>query len=123
MYILLAEDHRDLRTLYTFVLNDAGHEVTAVEDGEKALAEIREHRPDVVVTDIQMPNMDGFELIKHIREEEDIADLPVIVMTAFGKEHEALASAFGANKTLEKPVDNALLCRAINQAFSGIKSH
>jgi CheY-like chemotaxis protein len=117
-YILLAEDNEDLRSLFLYLLNNEGYEVKAVEDGEAALDALTERKPDAVVTDINMPNMDGLELIKWIRGQEDMKGMPVIAMTAYGQNMLVRAKNAGATRAIAKPTDNQL-CYELNSLLSG----
>lgn len=116
--ILLAEDNPDLRKLYSYLLRADGFEVTAVEDGEEALDQLSRKTPDAVVTDLNMPNMDGLELIQWIRSQEDIAGLPVIAMTAYTENMMERARDAGATKVIEKS-SNDEFCAEINQVLLG----
>jgi len=68
MKILLADDDRSLRRVLQFKLRKNGHEVTAVEDGDRALDQLREDRWDLLLSDIKMPNVDGIELLEHAKQ-------------------------------------------------------
>ncbi|HZS05004.1 MAG TPA: response regulator [Blastocatellia bacterium] len=103
--VLLVEDNADLRQLYTFFLAGRGFEVRLAEDGEEALAEIQKQRPDVLLTDIAMPQMDGVELIQRLRSDEEFASLPVVAMTAYGEGRLTEAWAAGADETIAKPME------------------
>jgi CheY-like chemotaxis protein len=116
--ILLAEDNADLRNLYSYLLRADGFEVTAVGDGEEALDELSRKKPDAVVTDLNMPHMDGLELIQWIRNQKDMVGLPVIAMTAYTDSMMSRAEVAGATKVIPKPNDN-LLCSEINQVLEG----
>ncbi len=116
--ILLAEDNADLRNLYSYLLRADGFEVTAVEDGEEALDELSKKKPDAVVTDLNMPHMDGLELIQWIRSQENMAGLPVIAMTAYTDSMMLRAEVLGATKVIPKPTDD-LLCSEINHILEG----
>ena len=83
--ILLADDELHIRRAAEFKLKRE-YEVLCAEDGQEAWEMILEDRPDVLVTDLQMPRMTGIELIEHIRANEATADLPVILLTAKGFE-------------------------------------
>lgn len=107
-YILLVEDNPDLRELFNLFLLQDGFEVSAVEDGEAALDALAKRKPDAVVTDLMMPNMDGLELIKWIRSQENMAGLPVIAMTAYGETMWSRAEKAGATKILPKPLDSTM---------------
>jgi CheY-like chemotaxis protein len=103
--VLIAEDNYDLRLLYTFMLSGAGFEVSTADDGREALASLREARPDVLITDIQMPVMDGLELIRRVRDETELSDLPVLAISAMGDDYLQQALVAGATETINKPVE------------------
>jgi len=103
--VLLVEDNADLRQLYTFFLAGRGFEVRQAEDGQEALAEIQKQRPDVLLTDIAMPQMNGVELIQRLRSDAEFADLPVVAMTAYGEGGLTEAWAAGADETIAKPME------------------
>ena len=111
--ILLAEDNEGLRNLYAHILRNDGFEVMAVEDGEAALDALSRKKPDVVVTDLNMPHMDGLELIEWIRHQDSLATLPVIAMTAYTEGLMLRAKMAGATKVIPKPFDRQL-CFEIN---------
>jgi two-component system, chemotaxis family, chemotaxis protein CheY len=120
--ILLAEDHSDLRQLYTFMLTNDGFEVTAVKDGEEALAALLLQAPDVIVTDIEMPKMDGVELIKQVRSKPEFADLPVIAISAFGNGYLSRAAEAGATETLAKPVEHHELRSTVKRVLQELRA-
>jgi two-component system chemotaxis response regulator CheY len=102
--VLIVEDDAATRKLYKFLLSNGGYVVLEAEDGQAALDLLRDNRCDLVITDMNMPRMDGLELIAHIRD--TYADLYVILITAFGTpdiKKSALRS--GANDYLPKPFD------------------
>lgn len=80
--ILLVEDDEITRTIFSRHLTRLGHEVTAVSDGLEALDILGRKRPDLIVTDLNMPVMDGFEMIQTIRFKEEYYDIPIIAMTS-----------------------------------------
>lgn len=80
--ILVAEDSITSRMLLKHILESAGHEVTTTVDGVEALAELRTNDFDLVVSDIEMPRMNGFDLITHIRGDRKLANKPVVLVTA-----------------------------------------
>ncbi|MGC2618854.1 MAG: ATP-binding protein [Acidobacteriaceae bacterium] len=101
--VLLADDNRDMRE-YVQRLLGRQFRVTAVADGEAALASAIENPPDLVLTDIMMPRMDGFELLRALRAEEKTATIPVILLSArAGDEAEAGGLEAGADDYLVKP--------------------
>jgi len=112
--VLVADDHESTLTLYTDMLRIQGYQVSTARTGEQVLAQVREIRPDVVVLDIQMPGMDGITVIHHIRDDQKIADIAIIVLTALvmpGDRERCLEA--GANVYLAKPVSLRVLLATI----------
>ena len=102
--ILVVDDEVNARNALLELLRDEGYAVETAADGFKALGKMEEFAPDLVVTDLKMPGMDGIQLLGKIRESD--ADLPVIVMTAFGEVETAVgAMRAGARDYLSKPVN------------------
>lgn len=81
--ILIVEDNEANLELLSYLLSASGHAVLKAENGEQALARLRQELPDLVISDLQMPVMDGFELLRRIREDARLDALPVIAVTAF----------------------------------------
>ncbi|MGB9913626.1 MAG: response regulator, partial [Candidatus Kapaibacteriota bacterium] len=102
--ILVAEDSETIRRFIAMALKLAGFEVITAVDGMEALEKLPFHKVDLIVTDLNMPNLDGFELIKTVRENPDLKDLPIIILSSLGKE-EDIKRGFevGANSYLIKP--------------------
>ncbi len=101
--ILLADDNADMRN-YIARLLSARHDCLAVADGQAALEAARRERPDLVLTDIMMPRLDGFGLIKALREDAQLRDLPIIVISArAGEESSVEGLTAGADDYLAKP--------------------
>lgn len=100
--IVVADDNADMRDYLCRLLD--GHDCEPVADGEAALAAIRRRRPDLLVTDIMMPRLDGFGLIRAIRADADLRDLPIVVLSArAGEEASVEGIAAGADDYLVKP--------------------
>jgi DNA-binding response OmpR family regulator len=116
--ILLAEDDDDLRALYGYMLAAAGYKVNAVRNGLEALAEMQVNLPDVVVTDIAMPVLSGFDLIVAVRSNVELADLPVVAITSFGEDICELARAAGATDAIDKPTELESMREVIDAAVS-----
>lgn len=81
--ILVADDSEDMRALLTEVLESQGYEVVAVGSGGSALSEMTSRRPDLVITDLLMPGMTGFSLRSQMLSRPELADIPVIVLSAY----------------------------------------
>lgn len=103
--ILIAEDSRPLANVMRFNLERAGFDVTVARDGAEAAQRIDEHRFDLVLTDLQMPNMDGEQLCRHIRSNPDRSDLPIVVCSAKGLEVDStrFVMEYGISHMLYKP--------------------
>jgi two-component system NtrC family response regulator len=115
MKILLADDDRSLRRVLQFKLKKYGHDVTAVEDGARALDQLREDRWDLLLSDIKMPNVDGIELLEHVKQLQP--DLKVILITAHATISQAVqAVKLGAFDYITKPFEDDELFAAIDKA-------
>jgi len=82
--ILIADDEAHILHIVSLKLRNAGYEVSTAEDGEQALAMVRELRPDLLITDFQMPYLSGLELCVELRRDPETADLPAMLLTARG---------------------------------------
>jgi PAS domain S-box-containing protein len=103
--VLLAEDNEATITMVADYLGERGYQVVVARNGAEATARVHEVRPEIVLMDIQMPGMDGLEAIRRIRATTDLADLPIIALTALAMpgDRERCLTA-GANAYLSKPV-------------------
>lgn len=101
--VLLVEDHADTRQMYAEFLG-IEFEVLAAADGMEALRMMRAHAPDLIVTDLSLPGMDGFELITRVRGDAKLHSIPIICLSGYGgTEHEERARAAGCDRILLKP--------------------
>ena len=100
-----------MRKLIVRVLEKAGHyDVTEASNGRNALKEIEADKPDLVILDLMMPIMDGFEVLKKIRSDEQTSDMPIIILTALNDKVNHLKSLErGGDDFLTKPFDNNIL--------------
>jgi PAS domain S-box-containing protein len=102
--VLIADDNVDMRTYLQKLLQSAGFQVEAVGDGEQALGRARERKPDLVLSDVMMPKMDGFALLAALRRHSELRDVPVLLLSArAGEEAKVEGFAAGANDYLVKP--------------------
>ncbi len=81
-HILIVEDEESLLKLETILLASKGYKVTGVKDGLAALSEIEQNKPDLVLLDIMMPGIDGFEVCRRIKENPETRGIPVVMLTA-----------------------------------------
>ncbi|GBD97800.1 MAG TPA: response regulator [Nitrospirae bacterium] len=102
--ILIVDDSASMRQLVTFALKDAGYDVIAAVDGKDAIVKLSGTKADMVVTDLNMPNMDGIELIKQIRSTAAFKFIPVVMLTTESQEsRKQEGKQAGASGWLVKP--------------------
>ena len=102
--ILVAEDERDIRDLISFTLQFAGHDVVAAANGEEAFTKTRSELPDLVIMDVRMPKMTGYEACKLIKADEATQRIPVVFLSAKGQEAEINTGIIsGADEYILKP--------------------
>lgn len=108
--ILVSEDNPDLRKILMMRLEVNGYDVIEAVDGEQALSKVRSERPDLILLDLMMPKLTGFEVVRMLRFEEEFENLPVIVLSALDqqKEREKAIEA-GADAYFIKPFELDLL--------------
>lgn len=114
--ILVVDDDKLIRWSVSVVLGHAGYRVQEAATGKEGLAAVLEHRPDLVLLDIALPDMDGFTVLEAIRQTRP--DLPVLMMTADATTETARqATRLGACGQLDKPFVPALLQAAVSEAL------
>jgi CheY-like chemotaxis protein len=102
--ILIAEDERDIRDLVAFTLRFAGYEVFAASNGEEAVAMAPNVSPDLILMDVRMPRMTGYEACRLIKLNPDLKDIPIVFLSAKGQEAEIQQGLdAGAEEYLLKP--------------------
>lgn len=120
--VLLADDSVTIQKVVEIVLKEKGFEVRAVNTGEDALIALDSYTPDIVLADIQMPGISGYQLTEQIRQHPQTRDLPVILLAgAFEPLDLPLAKKVGANKHLIKPFESKDLINMINELLSAKK--
>ena len=102
--ILVAEDERDIRDLIAFTLQFAGHEVVTASNGEEGLQAALRETPDLIISDVRMPKMTGYEMCRLVKAEPRTAHIPVVFLSAKGQDQEVQSGlAAGAIEYLLKP--------------------
>jgi len=114
--VLAVDDSRTMRGMLDAALREAGYDVRLAEDGEDGLLRLAEEIPDVVITDINMPRLDGFGFIEAVRGERRYRGLPILVLTTeSAPELKARARDAGATGWIVKPFDEGKLVVAIER--------
>lgn len=114
--VLVAEDEPSILLSLEFLLRQAGYEVLTAEDGAYALELATRHVPDLAVLDIMLPRLDGFDLTRAFRASARLKAVPILVLTARGREQEIeRALALGANAYMTKPFATKELTRAVER--------
>lgn len=114
--ILAVDDAISLRSMLCDVLRKAGHEVVEASDGKEALDQLRTHAPDIVITDLTMPVMDGLDFIEAARKEEVGQGLPMLLLTTeTAPRLKQRARDIGATGWLNKPFDPDQVLRLVDQ--------
>jgi two-component system chemotaxis response regulator CheY len=103
--ILVVEDTVDTRELVHLYLTREGFEVIIAADGGEGLYHAKSDHPALIITDINMPNLTGIDMIRQLRQEPASAETPIIALTAYGSDFAKEALDAGASATLEKPFD------------------
>lgn len=102
--VVVADDDGDIKDLVAFKLENAGYSVVAVSDGDDALRRVREHRPELAVLDVMMPGLSGLDVLREIRNDDDLAATKVILLTARARDVDVDAGfSTGADDYLTKP--------------------
>lgn len=102
--VLMADDNPEMRLLLTSILQQQGHVVIEAADGDDILFWVKEEKPDVILLDLHMPKMDGFSVLKALKELDEFNNAPVIVITASqNKADMTRAHELGAHSFIPKP--------------------
>ncbi len=108
--VLVVDDEREIREALVELLLDEGYEVSSASDGKEALQRLRELHPSVVLLDLMMPGMNGWQFRAAQMGDPDVSSIPVIVVSALGGD-----PAIGAQSSVEKPFDLAVLLSEVKR--------
>lgn len=104
--IFIIEDNPTNLELMTFLLNHAGYEISSALDGNTAIENLKHEKPDLIICDIQMPGMNGYEVIKYLKAKQEFVNIPIIAVTAFamvGDKDKILMA--GYDGYIDKPIE------------------
>ncbi len=123
--ILIADDREEFRKIYGDRLSFAGYNILEAQNGEEALKILEDKHPDLIISDINMPRMDGYQLIANIKAKDEIKNIPILVMSVFDQsEHLKKAVDLGAIDYLVKGTNtpNAVV-EKVDALFAQMKSN
>ena len=102
--VLVVEDEANILLSLRFVLEQAGYEVRTATSGREGLAELRREQPDLLILDLMLPDVSGYELCQQVRADRELADIPILVLTARAQQIEQLKGIeVGATEYVTKP--------------------
>ena len=118
--ILVAEDEPNIVESLTFLLERAGFSVSVKTDGHQTLVAALQDNPDVLILDVMLPGIDGYEVLRRLRADRRCEKLPVLMLTAKGqREDRETALECGADVFMTKPFSNAEIVSAVEQLAGG----
>ena len=113
-HILVVDDSEDMRDLLQRLLERAGYRVVLAADGQTSLTQAKLHHPDLVLMDLSLPDMDGWEAVRHLRKMREFRSIPIIAVTAHvSPREEERAMAAGCTAHIGKPFDTRVLLQSI----------
>lgn len=120
--ILVCDDERHIVRLIQVNLERQGYHVVTAYDGKEGLEKVKSEKPDLMVLDVMMPYMDGFEVLKNLRREQDTESLPVIMLTAKAQDKDVFEGYhYGADMYLTKPFNPMELVTFVKRILGGTK--
>ena len=120
--ILVVEDEPSLQKLLEYQLKRIGHEIVVVANGQQALASVKSDRPDLVLLDVMLPVMGGFQVLQQLQEDKDTSNIPVIMLSAKGQQHDIAAGIDkGVFDYITKPFNIPNLAERIDKALASIE--
>ena len=118
--ILIADDEPNIVLALEYLMKNEGYEVQTATDGEDALLSIAKIRPDLILLDIMMPNLDGYEVCQRIRSDPSMKDIVIIMLTAKGREIEREKGlALGADFYITKPFSTREVVKKVREILTG----
>lgn len=117
-HILVIDDEANIRRIVQINLARLGHRITMAADGVEGLEKVREDRPDLVILDVMMPRMDGFEMLRRLKADPELAGIRVVMLTARSQDADIFEGhRSGADFYLTKPFSPAALLDALRQVL------
>ena len=119
--VLVVDDQADIATIIRLTLEAEGYQILVASNGQQALQAVEEHAPDMLVMDVMMPEMSGFQALRHLKESEKTNHIPIIMLTAKSEEADILNGWLrGADLYMTKPFDPWELIANVNRIFQDL---
>jgi len=121
--ILVVEDQEDNRQILRDLLGNAGFNLVEAENGEEALSTLVDHRPDLILMDIQLPEVSGLEVTRWLKDDDDLCQIPIVAVTAFAmKGDEERIRSGGCEAYISKPISVMSFLETIRRFIGPSKS-
>jgi DNA-binding response OmpR family regulator len=118
--VLIVDDEPNIVTALEYLLSKSGYEVAVAENGEEALAAVARAKPDLVLLDVMMPRLNGYEVCRRLRERPEWAGTKIVILSAKGREVDVSKGlSLGADLYVTKPFSNTELVARINALLGG----
>jgi two-component system, chemotaxis family, chemotaxis protein CheY len=103
--VLIVEDNADSREMLSFILRYEGYKVITASDGSEGLSQVKNVQPDLIISDLEMPNLDGIEMVKSLRHLPEGEKVPILILSAYDSESLNQAIEVGATQAMRKPIE------------------
>ncbi|MEM7506154.1 MAG: response regulator [Pseudomonadota bacterium] len=118
--VLVIEDEPNITSSLSFLLQRSGFDVQTEDDGKAGLAAVLADPPDILILDVMLPGMDGYQILERLRGEAKTRDLPILMLTAKGQQEDRQSALDrGADLFITKPFANAEILEAVQQLSAG----
>jgi len=124
LQILSIEDDAEMRGLIQLIFERQGHRVVGAKRGDFGLEFIQSLKPDILLLDLMLPDIDGWEIYRQMKSDEDLADIPIIIVSARSQAQDAAAGfkVQGQDRYVEKPFDVQNLVNVVNEVLAQVSS-
>ena len=116
--ILVVDDDKAILEMVKFALESEGFEVATATDGDEALNKVSKEKPDLIILDVMMPGIDGFEVCRHLKFDPQYQNVPVIILTAKTEDIDKMTGLeIGADEYITKPFDTKQLIKSVEETL------
>jgi CheY-like chemotaxis protein len=111
--VLIVEDNPDSREMLSFILRYEGYKVFTASDGSEGINQVKSACPDLIISDLEMPNLDGIEMVKTLRHLPEYKKVPILILSAYDNDSLNQAMQVGATQAMRKPIELDSLVTAV----------